>query len=294
MTSKEIRSESLSANRWIILVGLLTVLLLIFLLAFGEGSYKGWRLRQDPAQTGLFTGLFDLVYGPVKYSLLGQIFGFVLSLAAVAITLLVSQTLFSHYQWKRKSAERVALCGPLVWVFVAFNWISKMPVGFVAAMILVIFVALNRSKRWLPVLIDPAQGSSRSVLLAYLSLMILSAFFWWPGYQLFCALGLSGLAVGDNVAAIVGKRRGKRRFSFSKSRKTLEGTAAMFAATLAFNVLIAGLMIHIPGIQKELFRFLIILLAASLSTAAEALSPKGIDNILIGPATAFPLYFYIH
>ena len=279
------------------LAALLLVLISIFIVAFGEGTFKGWRLHHDIERMGPVSGSivrgFDLLYGPVKHSILAQIVGFALSLAAVALTFLIAQVLYGSLHWKRKIGERVAILGSLIWVLVAFNWISKMPVAFLAAFGILIFVALNNSNRWLPVLIDPEKNSSRSVILVFLSLMILNAFFWWPGFQLFCALGIAGTAIGDNAAALVGSRS-KIRFRFSRDGKTVKGTAAMFISTLAFNVLIAHLMIHIPGIQKELFRFLIITLAASLSAAAELFSPRGFDNLLIGPITAFPIYFYIH
>lgn len=276
----------------------IALIALIFAIAFGESSYKGWRLLHPTETLGvtveLFARLADFFYISLKYSLAGQIFGFFLSLLSVGAVFFLGHLFFSYFEWKRKNAERFAICGGLVWVFIAFNWISLMPVALTASASILVFLLLNNSNRWMPFLIDPASHNSRKVVLAFLGLMILNGFFWWPGYQLFVALGMCGVCVGDNVAALVGRRKGQRRFRFSKSGKTWEGTAAMFTSTFAFNIIIAVLMIHIPGMQKELFRFLIILLAAVLSTTAEALSPKGMDNILIGLATAFPIYFYIH
>lgn len=280
------------------LVATLLLILSIFAVAFGEGSYKGWRILHPQCSLGIagesIARIADFFYVSLKYSLFGQIFGFGLSLAAVGAVFFLGHLFFTCFNWKRKSAERLAICGAMVWVFIAFNWISLMPVGLCASGAILLFIGLNNSRQWFPYLTDPKANNSRNVVLAFLGLMILNGFFWWPGYQLFVALGMSGVCIGDNVAAIVGKRNGRRRFRFSESGKTWEGTVAMFASVFLFNILIAVLMIHIPGMQKELFRFFIIFLAAALSTATEALSPKGMDNILIGLVTAFPIYFYIH
>lgn len=277
----------------------LFVLVCIYLVSYGGGTYKGLRMQYKlvPTDNMLYNKIlhaFDMLYGPVKISILGDIFGIGISLIVVATAFLIAQTLYSGFLVRRKTAERVAIFGALLWVFAALGWITKMPVAFIAVCIILIFIGLNKAYRWLPVLIDNENDNSKSVVQAYLTLMILNGFFWCPGFQFFCSLGIVGMALGDNVAAIYGKAKGKMRFKFLKERKTVEGTVAMFLSCMAVNTLVAVLMIHIPGIQKELFRFLIILFAATLSTLTELFSPKGYDNLLIAPLTAFPIYFYVH
>jgi len=285
-------------KKHLILMILLLLLGIIFLVSFGEPYYTNWREKQVLTKTSaLIRALVkgpDLLYGPVKHSIYSEVFGFALSLFSVGVTFAISQVLHSSYKWGKNNAQRVALCGALVWVFISFNWISKMPVGFIAAAVILLFLGANKSKKWFPALVDDPEKNTSGLLLGYTSLFILNGFFWWPGYQLFVALGISGLVVGDNLAAIFGRKRGKHKIRFTKGKKTIEGVAVMFAATFLFNIIIAYLMIHIPGMHKFLFRFSIIFLAATVSTVAELFSPKGWDNLIIGPATAFPLYFYIH
>ena len=285
-------------KRNILLASLLFSLFLIFLISFGEPYFTSWREKQDVAHwehwARLLLRIPDMLYGPIKHSIYGEIFGFVHSLLSVGITFLIAQLLFDRYKWKKKNAERVALGGAMAWVFTAFNWISIMPIGLIAAASILVFLGINNSKKWLPVLVNSSQTRTHGLVLGYTSLLIVNGFFWWPGYQLFVALGISGLVIGDNFAAIAGNAAKKHRLRFSDSRKSIEGVAAMFITTFIFNILIAYLMIQIPGMQKFFFRLSIITLATVLSTAAELFSPKGFDNLIIGPVTAIPLYFYIH
>ena len=97
---------------------------------------------------------------------------------------------------------------------------------------------------------------------------------------------LGALAGGDGLADIVGRRYGgEKTFGIGGSKKTVAGTLAMFAGSLLMSMLLLagfGLFsaVDLGGL------FLPVLLLSLLATVIEAISPKGIDNILI-PVSVF-------
>ncbi len=94
-----------------------------------------------------------------------------------------------------------------------------------------------------------------------------------------CTLAIAILGFADPVAAIVGRRFGRRRLH---RNRTLEGTAA-FTAT----ALVAGLAIlAIYGPELAVWRMLLIALAAALPAAIAELYSNRLDDNLTVPVTA--------
>ena len=96
-------------------------------------------------------------------------------------------------------------------------------------------------------------------------------------------LTLMPLTWGDPFAAIVGRRFGRHHYTVLKSTRSLEGSFAM----LILSFLSAWGTLILFG--SDPFNWVALLIAsavATLSTLVEAISPFGLDNLLIPAASA--------
>jgi phytol kinase len=90
------------------------------------------------------------------------------------------------------------------------------------------------------------------------------------------------LALGDASAALIGERWGRHRYGVLDNQKSWEGSAAMLAVTL----LVVGAALgaaRLPQWWKAA------LAASATATSAEALSPRGLDNLTAPLAVALLL-----
>jgi phytol kinase len=95
----------------------------------------------------------------------------------------------------------------------------------------------------------------------------------------FFYLPILTLAICDPVAALVGKRYPYGRFRIGESKKTLAGSAAFFTSSC---VITATCLYVRPTMHFSLETILpMVMLIATTSAAAEAVSAKGTDNVFI-------------
>jgi phytol kinase len=91
------------------------------------------------------------------------------------------------------------------------------------------------------------------------------------------AIPIAIMAIADTGAALVGKARGETQFQVLDGQRSFEGTGTFFG--LAFGIVLGGLALAgRPGWPDLL---LVSLVAAMLTSAVEAVSVRGSDNILI-------------
>lgn len=95
---------------------------------------------------------------------------------------------------------------------------------------------------------------------------------------------LMPLTWGDSMAAVIGKRFGRRHYTVLGSRRSVEGTVAMFAFS---TVAVAGASL-VFGAPAEIALVTGLVLAVA-ATIVEAVSPGGLDNLLI-PASGVVVY----
>lgn len=98
------------------------------------------------------------------------------------------------------------------------------------------------------------------------------------------SIGIIAMSYGDGFASIIGTRYGRRKYKIFGASKSLEGSFAMFTATLAMFLLVSLYY------SREITAFLIPL--AIFATFLEAITPKGLDNLSVSIPTAF-LYVMI-
>jgi dolichol kinase len=101
-----------------------------------------------------------------------------------------------------------------------------------------------------------------------------------PDRALF-AYAIATVAVSDVAAWTAGRRFGTARLPLSGSSKTYAGSAAFFVATLVIGAVLLPRLSH--GVSPALLLAAPVALAATL---VEALSRRGLDNLLVSPLTA--------
>jgi dolichol kinase len=140
-------------------------------------------------------------------------------------------------------------------------------------------------------------GESHDLGLVYyaISWTILAFFFF--DLRLIASIAIVSMAYGDGMGGLIGKRFGKHQLL---GRKTLEGTMAVFVATLLSTLVVIafyqwidaqGLMqtnIEPLGLQVAIISAITV---ATFVAVVELLTPGAFDNLVIPLGTAVLLYF---
>ncbi|MCS7144327.1 MAG: SEC59/DGK1/VTE5 family protein [Archaeoglobaceae archaeon] len=87
------------------------------------------------------------------------------------------------------------------------------------------------------------------------------------------SMGIVAMSYGDGFASLIGTKYGKRRFKIFGAEKSLEGSLAMFFASLT---MFAVIQLYYIGSAN-----LLILPLAIIATIIEAITPKGLDNLSV-------------
>lgn len=98
------------------------------------------------------------------------------------------------------------------------------------------------------------------------------------------ALGVLIMGYGDGLAAIIGVKYGKHKFKVLGNEKSFEGSLAMFL----FSFIVSVVILYTFNPINIIFFSLII---AIVSTALEAFSPYGFDNLTVPLGTS--LFYYL-
>jgi phytol kinase len=112
-----------------------------------------------------------------------------------------------------------------------------------------------------------------------ISLLILVLFTFLVGvdkvYQFAAATGILVLGYGDGLAAVIGKKFGKKKLIHGKS---LLGSSVMFIVSILVTITV--LLIYQPALPLYVF-ILTVILVAITATLVELFTPKGLDNLTI-------------
>lgn len=212
----------------------------------------------------------------------GDMFLVLISYGYVLALIAVSGRLEGLRGLSRGSSRKFlhAMIGNLVLMIPFFNG-SRGPVLIAAPFVLVTFLASPYSpipglRTMLGSLADlTEEGHHVGLILYSLSFTLLVVLF--PSRPDVVAAGILPMAYGDSSAALVGRRFGRRR---TLNGKTVEGSAAMFTVSLVSLML--GLA-FISSVQSlDLIKSLAPAVAAAIvCMLVEALSPRGLDNLMV-------------
>jgi phytol kinase len=133
---------------------------------------------------------------------------------------------------------------------------------------------------------ESADKSNLGTIYFPLAFVFIVLLFWDTPNKLVAAL--MPLTWGDAMAAVLGKQYGHIRYTIFGHTRSVEGTVSMVLFSLISVFFALWLLPPSMGVGTSL----LIAVAVSLVAAAvEAVSPWGIDNLLIPAATGLILYF---
>lgn len=156
--------------------------------------------------------------------------------------------------------------------------------GWAAAIAPASFVVVNTLSRFLfPVKAVESGAEKENLGTIYfpLSFAVLLLAFWHPETRWAVAAGILPMAWGDALAAEVGRRWGRHRYRVGRQTRSLEGSAAMFAGSLAGVGVAAVAGGILPGGFAAPGPGPAVLGLAALATLAEAVSVRGVDNLTV-------------
>ena len=140
-----------------------------------------------------------------------------------------------------------------------------------------LFVALNASPRlreFVPGLANDAE-EARGLWMFPLGICIVDLFFWDVANRGAVLAGIAALSFGDPAAALVGTRWGQRRYTRWGHGRTVEGSLAFLAAAGIAVAVVAAVCAGGPTPMRAAVG------CGVIGAIAEALSPAGVDNLMI-------------
>lgn len=103
------------------------------------------------------------------------------------------------------------------------------------------------------------------------------------------AMAILAMSYGDGLAALIGIRYGKRKYTVLKDIKSYIGSIAMFLCT--FLLLIIALLFYSELVTTRVFVFL--LCVAGVATIIEGITPLGLDNLSVPFVTALMYWLFL-
>jgi phytol kinase len=153
------------------------------------------------------------------------------------------------------------------------------------------FVAINALSYWRGTFKAMETGEKENLGTIYFPISF-AALVWllWDRPHLLVA-SLMPMTWGDALAAVVGRRIGRRRYTVAGSTRSLEGSAVMllagWVATLVPLVLLAPAPMSLAAAAGTAA------VTALVATVVEAVSPWGIDNLTVPAVSALVLVLMV-
>jgi uncharacterized protein (TIGR00297 family) len=208
----------------------------------------------------------------------------------IALSEILRRTMNWPEEFNRKAVH--ILVGMLMF-FIPILLKTSLPMVLIAAFFTISnFIALQKG------LLKGMHGARHSYGTVYypLSFLIL-VLLCWPDYVVIIIGAMMVLALGDAAAAIVGESiHHPHEYVLIEDRKSLEGSLTMFLVSGAVIFLILQFYPFLEStlnIDSPWIALWFALLAAAITTAAEALGSKGSDNLSVPLSTALILYFLL-
>jgi phytol kinase len=172
------------------------------------------------------------------------------------------------------------------WILAMFLFRSNVAAA-IGPFTFVILNYLSYKNRWFSAMEREGGKEDLGTVYYAVSLLILALIAFSPlSSPEFGAFGILIMGYGDGMAAVVGRRFGKRKFSICGSQKSLEGSFTMFAFSFLTSFVLLSFF-PLPGI------FFCSFLIASVATILEAITPHGFDNLTVPIGTSLFYWFLL-
>ena len=204
--------------------------------------------------------------------------------AYLTILVVISEILNRFIQNDPELTRKIVHIGSGNVILLAW-WLHISTEIIVAAAIIASIIALI--SYFVPILpsINSVGRKSLGTLFYAISIGILAQVF-WRDYPQYTAIGILVMAWGDGMAAIIGQRFGNHSYQVFSIKKSWEGSLAMVLTTFTVTILILSLAQETSG-----HIWLIAAIVAIISTALEAFSKLGVDNLTVPLGSAALCYF---
>lgn len=195
----------------------------------------------------------------------------------------------------RKILHCILLGSLVVFVFCYDEWWASALSALIFALVVYPILALfERFKSYSQLTTERKKGElKQSLLLVFGMFALVIAVCWGAlGDRLLVLASIYAWGFGDAAAALVGKRWGRHKIHLrhADSHKSVEGSAAMFAVSLASLALILGLR----GGMGPAGHILVPIAVALVSTLAELCSKDGRDTVICPLAAMAALLPLVH
>ena len=183
-----------------------------------------------------------------------------------------------------------------VWLYAFPTWyVSAASAAVLAALLYPILTLVERVPWYSTVLAERRLGEvKKSMVVFFLMMVVLVTVFWgWlgSGSKYIIVVAVTAWGLGDAAAALVGKTYGRCYITgrFIEGKKTIEGTASMYAMSL-LAIFITTLLY--TG-KSWLVCLVIALLVAPTSALVELYPRRGMDTITVPLAVAGSVSFLL-
>lgn len=206
-------------------------------------------------------------------------------------TIGVGEAVRSFFRWSSEFTRKLVHVSVGILIFFA-------PPIFSAALPAIVLALFFIVSNFLAIKLGLLKGMHATTRATYgtvyypLSFLILVFMFWYDA-PLIMTLSILVLALGDAAAAIVGEsHQSPTVYRLTSDKKSVEGSLAMFLVT--FVTIFSGIKLFaLPHQQSFDFLFAVSGVTASIATAWEAISSRGLDNLTVPLSTAFVLSFFL-
>jgi dolichol kinase len=219
-----------------------------------------------------------MLSGEVSWNLLLML----LCYGYVIIILLISNKLPGAMHLSQKTARKFvhAMIGNLPFV-IPFFTSNIYPALVAAPFILVTFLASPyspfKNSKFEGLANITEEGHPLGLVFYAISYTLLALFFASQPYIV--AAGILPMAYGDSAGSLVGEKYGKTKYNL-RTRKSLEGSLAMFSGSLLS--LTIGMAFFSRLYPLQVWKAIAaILTTACVTTLAESISPRGVDNLTV-------------
>ncbi|MBN2066142.1 MAG: phosphatidate cytidylyltransferase [Candidatus Thermoplasmatota archaeon] len=191
----------------------------------------------------------------------------------VAILLIITEKLLDRYPTVSRKILHI-MVGNIAFILPIFQ--TREVMAFLAAGPFILFTFLMSPHSPIKSIRGKTSAAGHGMGLVYYSIAWTVLAYLFFDHKELIAIGILAMSYGDGFASLLGVKFGKRHYNVWGDSKSYLGSLAMFVFTL-ITILLALLFYEIE-IQDKI---LILVYIAAVATFAEAISPKGLDNIAV-------------
>ena len=152
------------------------------------------------------------------------------------------------------------------------------------------FVAINAFSYWQGTFKAMETGEKGQLGTIYFPLSFAAIIWLLWGQPHLVVVSLMPMTWGDALAAVIGRRVGKRLFSVAGSTRSLEGSGVMFLASWVATLV--PLLLLAPASLSVGMAVVTAAVTALGATIVEAISPWGIDNLTVPAVSVLVLTLF--